>query len=548
MLIGYVSDENYSALADAQIEFERGGKSVAVVRSSPRGAICAEIPPGNYRVTLAKAGFGSKSVSVEINSSRPHQFRLLSDNLLGYVWPKWAKSGEPGEFRVHSIEPYKLTLWRYGLKKEFVKLIGWFDEHAPRAVLQITPDGDYTPTGVEWNRHGYARNFSAQKISAPERSGLYYFHVETESGKNFSFPWVVAPKKPQAQIAVLASTNTWNAYNNFGGRNNYINPTKLLAQPTVNSRLDLPRYSGESMGVWQSPDGNYAPLSFDRPEPFNHIPKETEVTDPIRGRQGCHLAPAEWRLLGWLEREKFSCDFYSDHQLHGGQLNLDAYKVLILSTHPEYWSREMYLRVKKWVFERGGKLLYLGGNGVNCEVEFSDDATMRCKTWLPSPDGSLKLVDPKTKIPYESRWHFKLESEANLLGVVFSEAGISTAAPYRVVDDSHWIFAGTGLKNGDVFGAESLHERIPGGASGHETDKRSVSSPANTILLARGMNANDGGAEMIYFDTKSGGAVFSVGSITWPASVLVDKNVSCITRNVLEKFLGKKVRRRTSKK
>ena len=35
------------------------------------------------------------------------------------------------------------------------------------------------------------------------------------------------------------------------------------------------------------------------------------------------------------------------------------------------------------------------------------------------------------------------------------------------------------------------------------------------------MNPDDGGAEMVTFDTPSGGAVFSVGSITWPASICV---------------------------
>ena len=46
MLIGYVSDENYSALCDVVLEFEKDGKTVAVVRSSPRGKVEAEIPPG----------------------------------------------------------------------------------------------------------------------------------------------------------------------------------------------------------------------------------------------------------------------------------------------------------------------------------------------------------------------------------------------------------------------------------------------------------------------------------------------------------------------
>ena len=106
-----------------------------------------------------------------------------------------------------------------------------------------------------------------------------------------------------------------------------------------------------------------------------------------------------------------------------------------------------------------------------------------------------------------------------------------TAAPYEVVDDSHWVFAGTRLRNGDLFG-RSQHQRIPGGASGHETDKISPSSPANTKLLARGLNPDDGGAHMVIHEPGQGAAVFSAGSINWPSSLLVDEHVSQITANV----------------
>ena len=92
------------------------------------------------------------------------------------------------------------------------------------------------------------------------------------------------------------------------------------------------------------------------------------------------------------------------------------------------------------------------------------------------------------------------ESEANLLGVVFTPAGAMTGAPYRVVDATHWVFAGTGLKTGDIFGEKSLHMRCPGGASGHETDKVSPSSRRRTRSCSRrGSNPDDGGAEMVDF-------------------------------------------------
>lgn len=536
MLVGYVSDERYTALADVLVEFEGIGESV-VVRSTPRGAVYADLTPGEYRVTLVKEGFGSKTISAQIEAGHPCMFRLLSDRLLGYIWPKWVSAGEHGEFRVHSVEPYRLSLFRYGQEKEFVRLLGWFDDHGPRTVMQITPDEDYTQTGIAWNRIGYGSSHHGQKVPAPERSGLYYFHAETASGAFFTFPWVVAPATPQANIAVLASTNTWNAYNNFGGRSNYINTVGLPPQPTVNARLDLRRYHGGGFDEWASPDEEYKPLSFDRPEPGNSIPRGTEITDPIAGREGCHLAPTEWRLLGWLEREGFAYDLYSDYQLHSGLLDLDAYQTLIIGVHPEYWSQEMYARVKEWVDQRGGRLMYLGGNGLNCCIEFLDETTMRCLSHLDSRHGSLGMFDPNNPDRYwDSRFARCVESEANLLGVVTTETGIMTAAPYCVTGADHWIYEGTGLRDGDTFGSASLHERCHGGASGHETDKRSPNTPQGTQSLAKGLNPDEGGAEIVTYETPSGGAVFSVGSITYAASLLVDDAVSRITQNVLRRF------------
>jgi hypothetical protein len=68
-------------------------------------------------------------------------------------------------------------------------------------------------SGEKWNKFGYSSPNHKQFVTAPERSGLYYFHLHGESGQFFSFPWVVAPKKPQAKLAVLLSNLTWNAYN-----------------------------------------------------------------------------------------------------------------------------------------------------------------------------------------------------------------------------------------------------------------------------------------------------------------------------------------------
>ena len=162
-----------------------------LTHSWPSGAIHAEVPPGNYEICLAKPGFGSKRVRVQLGSEPPATFRLLSDRLLGYAWPKWCRGGDRVEFRVHTVEPYKLLLFRHGLHKEFIRNIGWYDNHGPRACMQILPDCFFEQTGVAWdNGHGVHR----QVITAPERGGLYYFHAKGVSGDFFSFPLVVAPR------------------------------------------------------------------------------------------------------------------------------------------------------------------------------------------------------------------------------------------------------------------------------------------------------------------------------------------------------------------
>src|SRR5690606_10708508 len=128
-------------------------------------------------------------------------------------------------------------------------------------TIQITPDGDYSQTGAEWNKFGYADPILKQFVTAPERSGLYYFHARTKSGLYTSFPWIVAPEKPTCKLAVLASNITWNAYNAFGGRSNYINADQLPAVPIVNARQELHRYTDADCVNYAMPA--YAPLSFE---------------------------------------------------------------------------------------------------------------------------------------------------------------------------------------------------------------------------------------------------------------------------------------------
>lgn len=517
MLIGYVSDERYVALDDVGVVLENGFEMVPT-RSLANGAIIADVRPGPYRVTLSKTGFGGKRVDMTVQPGKPYQFRLLSDKLLGYIWPKWARSGEEGEFRVHSTDAYKLTLWRYGWEKELVQDLGWIDNHGPEASRQTLPDGDFTRTGVQWNKIGFGSAWHQQNVAAPARSGLYFFHVKTMpihgDGEFFSFPWIVQPAKPTAKIAVFTTNMTWNAYNGFGGRSNYVNQRELLPTPTIHARAELERYT--KPGTWPFEDWA-APLSFDRPEPGSFVPENASITDTIEGRLACFNAPGEWRLLGWLEREGFSYDLYSETELHFGRVPLERYKVIVFNGHNEYVTKEMYFRIKDWVHKQGGRVANLAGCSFLCEMEFLDEHTMRCRR--------------------EERHDLRGESSALLAGVEYSHAGYRSGAPYRVIDERHWVFEKTKLKKGDIFGTKCLNGRTPGGASGLELDKITANSPNNLIHLAKGLNPDNSGADMIFYETPGGGAWFTPGSLNWPLSLPVDEHVSRITSNVLNRFL-----------
>jgi hypothetical protein len=112
---------------------------------------------------------------------------------------------------------------------------------------------------------------------------------------------------------VLANTNTWNAYNDWGGRSKY----------------------GLRPG---------AVLSFERPNPGS---------SPADDGQLNHLTRAELWVLGWLEDAGFTTDVFTDHDFHAGISALQDYKALILSTHPEYWTPQMLDNLNRYLAAGG---------------------------------------------------------------------------------------------------------------------------------------------------------------------------------------------------
>ena len=222
-------------------------------------------------------------------------------------------------------------------------------------------------------------------------------------------------------------------------------------------------------------------------------------------------------------------------------LDLDRYKVLILDQHPEYWTRKMYDAVKAWVFERGGKLMYLGGNGLDCEVELVADGS--AGIYLNGDQSYYVTNRDFTGGP------FSFSPRRIERGGRFECPAAPDRRPYHADGHGH---------GGAVSPARRRPLRVRGhragrratcsgtrastcartgvGASGHETDRTCEHTPADARMLAKGVNPHEGGGELVYFETASGGAVFSTASISWICSLPIDDGISRITANVIRQF------------
>lgn len=371
-----------------------------------------------------------------------------------------------------SAKEFSATIMRFGKKTDKLKIIN----NIP-GKIQNVPDFSWSH-GCGW------MTTLTFVIPLNFQPGIYSVRFKDS---NNSISWTTFIVKPvhngRTPLAVIVATNTWNAYNNWGGKSVY------------HPKNDFSYY-----------------VSYDRPNP-QMVPNDEEHN---------HTAAAEVLLLSWLEKNGYDYDTFTDVDLHSNSSLLNKYKTLILGVHTEYWSFQMMNHLKQFL-NNGGNLIYLGGNGLYWKVTFdSKNRIMECRK-----DGSTHTHTGERG----GLWRELEDAEAKLLGIEYTEEGYNTFAPYKIIKASHWIFKGTDLMNGDLIGKSGLNGVA---ASGWETDKIDKKySPSNIQLLAKGTNPGEGGADMIYYDHPGGGFVFSVGSLSFVNSLIIDPTLTKIVNNAL---------------
>lgn len=275
-------------------------------------------------------------------------------------------------------------------------------------------------------------------------------------------------------------------------------------------------------------------------------------------------------ILDWLEEKGIAYDVITDVELdREGARALKPYRAMITPTHAEYFSFGMMNGIMEYQ-NGGGRHISMGGNAFYWRCGFHPAAPEALevrrgmagtRTWESAP-GEVHLAG--TGEP-GSLWRHSGFAPQKLVGVGFSAMINDTCGYYKRLPDSHdprasFIFEGTGAD--ERFGDFGFRYN---GAVGSEIDRvdHELGTPRHALVLAtsEGLGAGalptpeefrtmvdglDGTqnalvrADMVFFETANGGAVFSTGSITYGTTLgynNYDNNISMITLNVVRRFL-----------
>ena len=274
--------------------------------------------------------------------------------------------------------------------------------------------------------------------------------------------------------------------------------------------------------------------------------------------------PADTNLIHWLETRGFDYDVLTDHDLHErGADALADYRVVLTGTHPEYQSTRM-LDAMEAFLGRGGRLMYLGGNGyywrvalsehwpATVEVRRAEDGT---RTWACDPGEYHHAFGGELG----GLWRRIGRAPNRLVGTGFTAQGFLQGRPYARTEasrDPRVAFMFEGVQQ-EVFGRWG---RRGGGVVGEEVDRfdTSLGSPEHALVVASQDRFADDmiltkeellvnvppdnqpiRADVVFFETPAGGAVFSASSIAWSSALEHEdyaNDVARLSENVLRRF------------
>jgi hypothetical protein len=334
-------------------------------------------------------------------------------------------------------------------------------------------------------------------------SGAYLAKLRNAQGYANYISFVVRDDASSSAILMQNSTNTWEAYNKWGGASVYP--------------------SGYTHGV---------KVSYDR---------------PYSGKGSSYMT-TELQFIRFVEREGYDVTYSTDVDTHERGSLLLNHRAFISIGHDEYWSWEMRDAVEA-ARDAGVNVGFFGGNDSYWQVRYEQSTSgdpdrvivgykERYKEDPYYTSGDSELIRRTT-----AKWRsgFIGRPEQPMMGVMYgTNLGTHSDLPYTVNNASNWAYAGTGVTNG-----QKLTYIV-----GREYDRVSSSypMPASTsfTILATTINPTTGSRQnSVMYQAPSGAFVFAAGTMdwSWGLDTFGDHNrvspaIQQMTRNILNRFSG----------
>jgi hypothetical protein len=335
---------------------------------------------------------------------------------------------------------------------------------------QITVKRHDVPARPDLAGCGWPAAFTIE-VGVGWRSGYYDIALHNQMGESAHHFLCVKPAKDAARTAaaLILSTNTYHAYNWWGGANAYCDVTSLMSRAKA-----LPQAMEGAIGTL-STRRPFAPLVVappaDTPRLVNMRPRRF-LERPWAGsrewarlhrpspydRSAGFLNKWEHAFVAWAEENGVALDYFTDFDVDQEADALDPYRAAILVGHSEYWSAPQRDNVERFV-ERGGKLAVFSGNTCFWKVRWENSGgTLICHKWR-----GLE-AEPNAGQAATHLWSHPNfgKPEASLFGLSFLFAGYHRlgmcaargAGGYTVYRDRHWSLEGADLFYGDVIAPE----------------------------------------------------------------------------------------------
>lgn len=335
--------------------------------------------------------------------------------------------------------------------------------------------------------------------------------------------FVLRPSQPAATTNILLqlSTNTYNAYNNWGGFSLYAYNGLALVQ---GHRVSFHRPPATQYYNWEQP------------------------------------------FVAWCESNNIEIDYAANSDL---ELHPDEFKnyALVLSVgHDEYWSTPMRDHLESFI-AAGGNVAFFSGNTCCWQVRMEEvDKALVCwkQRFVMDP---IYVTGPHAQLSTLWSHHLVNRPENQLTGVGFLWGGyhrshgqlMDGSGGYTVHRPEHWMFEGTNLNANDLLGAKDTivgyecdgcemewKDGLPfpthrdGTPSGFEilATAPAIWHPDDAYFYDRFEKGRKGAS--VFGTYVRGGTVVTVGSTDWAHGLRGnDKAVEQITRNILTRLSKK---------